>query len=589
MRNNIKNTSQGLWCAVTLSLSKSVRCHTRIPNSCRDRQAQYDLRAQHLLFPTLFSLIILSNILYAQNSEGGKPFSFDSSFRESLVQDLKVEILPAFDLSSLQAEDAINDKSKGPFRFGYNHNVNFSLNNSGTWITLPNGDRLWQLYIKSPGAVSMNLAFDNFFMPEGAKLFVYSADKSIVIGAFTTLNNQDDKAFATDLIAGDAIVLEYYEPQSVTNQGHIQLFRVTHGYRSYKDYLGKAFGSSGSCQENINCPLGDNWQNEKNAVMLLVTDGNVICTGTLINDVPQDSKPYVLTANHCSNTGYSTWIFRFQWEATGCTNPGSSPSSLSLTGCVKRAANPDTDMSLVEITGGLVGQTIPASYNPYFAGWSRINTPATSAIDIHHPNGDIKKISEATNPTQSVTYANTDCWRVGQWTTGCTEVGSSGSALFDQNHRIIGQLYGGPSDCGALPIDMYDNYGKFATSWLGGGTDDTQLKHWLDPDNTGTLTMDGTDSLALAIDKIDVQIKPYLNIYPNPSNGKFNIDLKILRPQNVTIKVIDILGQIIYSQSFSNTSTSIFNIDLSSETNGIYFLEISTDSEKSVKKINVLR
>lgn len=544
---------------------------------------------KYLISTLLFSLIILSNILNAQNSEGGKPLSFDSYFRASLIQDLKVETLPAFDLASLQAEDAVNDQSKGPFRFGYNHDVNYDLNNSGTWTTLPNGDRLWQLCLRSPGAVSMNLAFDDFFMPEGAKLFVFNVDKNFVIGAFTSLNNQDDKAFATDLIPGDAIVLEYYEPFTVANQGHLKLFRVTHGYRGFKDYLGKAFGTSGSCQENINCPSGYNWQNEKNAVMLLVTSGNVICTGTLINDVPQDSKPYVLTANHCSNSGYSTWVFRFQWEATGCSDPGSSPSFLSLTGCVKRAANPDTDMSLVEITGGLVGQTIPANYNPYFAGWSRINTPATSATDIHHPNGDIKKISEAANPTQSVTYANTDCWRVGQWTTGCTEVGSSGSALFDQNHRIVGQLYGGPSGCGALAIDMYDNYGKFSSSWLGGGTSDTQLKHWLDPGNTGTTTMDGTDSLVLSIATTDPEINTSFNIYPNPNNGVFNIDLKIARPQNIMVTIIDIIGQTIYSQSFPNASTGIYNIDLNSEANGIYFLEISTTTGKSVKKINVLR
>lgn len=547
------------------------------------------IRTKQLVSSLLFSLMILSGILNAQNSEGGHPLSFGTNFRESYIQDLKVELLPPFDLAGLQAEDVVNDLSKGPFRFGYNHDVNFSLNNSGSWITLPNGDRLWQLCLRSPGAVSMNLAFDDFFMPEGAKLFVYNVDKNYVIGAFTTLNNQDDRAFATDLIPGDAIVLEYYEPQAAANQGHLKLFRVTHGYRGIKDYLGKAFGASGSCQENINCPLGYNWQKEKNAVMLIVTYGNVICTGTLINDVAQDSKPYVLTANHCGDTLHSTWVFRFQWESPVCSDPASSPSFLSLTGCVKRAAYAGSDMSLVEITGGLIGQTIPASYNPYFAGWSRVNTPASSTIGIHHANGDIKKISEAANATQSLSYSNIDCWRVGQWTTGCTEVGSSGSALFDQNHRVVGQLYGGPSGCGAPAIDMYDCYGKFSTSWLGGGTSDTQLKHWLDPNNTGTLTMDGTDSLTLSIGKAGAEINVSFNIYPNPNNGKFNIDLKMAQPQNITVKVIDLLGQIIYSQLFYNASNGIYNIDMPSETNGIYFLEISTTTQNSVKKINVLR
>ncbi len=543
---------------------------------------------KYLLLSYLFSLILFCSIINAQNSQGGKPFSFDTNLREISIQNLKEEILPPFDLASMQAEDSVNDQSKGPFRFGYNHDVNYSLNNSGIWIILPNGDRLWQLSIKSPGALSMNLAFDDFFMPEGAKLFVYSPDKSYTIGAFTSINNQDDKAFATDLLLGDAVVLEYYEPIAVANKGHLKLFRITHGYRGVKDYLSKSFNASGSCQENVNCPLGANWQNQKNSVILLITAGNLVCSGALINDVPEDNRPFVLTANHCSlNSGYGTWVFRFNWEAPGCSNPASSPSFLSLTGCTKRATNPGSDMCLVEISGGLVGNKIPSNYNPYFSGWSNIDTPATSVVCIHHPNGDIKKISQALNSTQSATFTsapeinNADCWRIGKWTTGCTEPGSSGSPLFDQNQRIVGQLAGGPSSCGNTSNNMIDNYGKLSTSWLGGGSDSTQLKHWLDPENTGKLVMSTFTT--------DKEMISSFTIYPSPSNGDFNIDITLAQPQNVTIKIINIFGQIIYSRTFPNTLNGVHNIDLSAEANGIYFLEISTATEKSVKKINILR
>ena len=552
-------------------------------------------KAASLFFLLFCALNLSCTLLQAQYSQGGKPFSFDNTFREFSIQDLKENILPSFDLASMQSEDSVNDQSKGPFRFGYNHDVNFSLNNSGTWLTLPNGDRLWQFLIRSPGALSINLAFDDFFMPEGANLFVYNADKDFVIGAFTSINNQKDKQFATDLITGDAVVLEYYEPAAVSNQGHLKLFRVTHGYRGVKDYLSKAFGNAGSCQKNINCPIGANWQNQKNSVVLIITTGNVICSGALVNDVPQDSKPYVLTANHCDHPGYGTWVFRFKWESPTCTNPGSSPSSLSLTGSVKRAAYPGSDMLLMEITGGLAFQTIPAIYQPYFSGWSNINTPATSAVCIHHPNGDIKKISEALNATQSTNFTsapeinNSDSWRIGQWTTGCTEPGSSGSPLYDQNKRIVGQLGGGPSACGASAINLYDCYGKFSTSWLGGGSDSTQLKHWLDPNNTGTQTMNGTDTLVLSVTTRNEETTTSFTTYPNPSNGELKIDLKMVKLQNVTAKVLNLLGQVIYAKSFSDASTGTYQLDVSSEPDGIYFLEISTATESSVKKINIFR
>jgi lysyl endopeptidase len=450
-----------------------------------------------LLSVFVFSLALFCNTADAQLSQGGMPVCFGKHFSETKT--MKFQILPAINIAALQAEDAVNDQSKGPFRFGFNHLVNYNLTNSGSWTTLSNGDKLWLFGVKSTGAQSINLAFNDFYLPDGAKLFIYSADKKFVIGAFTSQNNDASKMFATDLLPGDAVILEYYEPAAVRNQGRLNLFRVTHGYRGVKDYALKSFGGAGTCEVNVNCPLGANWQDQKRGVVCLVVGGSEFCTGSLINDVPQDAKPYVLTANHCSTSNdMATWVFRFNWEAPGCTNPSSSPSTTqSLSTSTLRARNAGSDFCLVEITGGLSGGTVPASYTPYFNGWSNIDIPATSAIGIHHPAGDIKKISEAANATQSSTMSGATCWRVGVWTTACTEPGSSGSPLFDQNHRIVGQLYGGPSGCGVAAANNYDNYGKFAISWATGGTPSTELKDWLDAGNTGTTTVDGYDPNAV--------------------------------------------------------------------------------------------
>lgn len=436
------------------------------------------------------------NTAVAQLSQGGVPLSFGKHYTQ--IQAIPVVNMPSFDLAALQAEDAVNDQSKGPFRFGYNHMVNLSMANSGIWTSLPSGDRIWQLSIRSKGAKSINLAMDDFYMPEGAKLFIYNEDRSVVFGAFTSRNNDASNHFATDLISGEQITLEYYEPAAVGGKGHMNIFRVTHGYRGGEDYY-KSFGQAGSCQVNINCALGANWQSEKRGVVCLVVGGSEFCSGSLVTDVPQDGKPYILTANHCSSSNdMASWVFRFHWEAPTCSNPSSSPSSQSLSGSVLRARTGTSDFCLVEITGGLSGGTIPSSYNVYFNGWSNVDVPATSAIGIHHPSGDIMKISEAANATSTSTMSGATCWRVGQWTTACTEPGSSGSPLFDQDHHIVGQLFGGPSACGASAANMYDNYGKFAVSWLGDGTSSTQLKPWLDPGNTGATIEDGYDPNAVA-------------------------------------------------------------------------------------------
>src|SRR6218665_4951 len=273
---------------------------------------------------------LCANTVSAQLSQGGLPVSFGKHFEAA--QAVSFVNMPSFDLAAMQAEDAVNNQSKGPFRFGFNHMVNLGLNNSGTWTALPNGDRLWQLGIKSKGAKSINLAMDDFFMPEGAKLFIYTPDKSVVIGAFTSANNDVSNHFATDLVNGESIILEYYEPVKVAGQGRLNIFRVTHGCRGGEDYA-KTFGGAGSCQVNVNCPLGTNWQEEKRGIVCLVVGGSEFCSGSLVNDVPQDGKPYILTANHCSSSNdFASWVFRFHWEAPTCTNPGSSPASQSLNG-----------------------------------------------------------------------------------------------------------------------------------------------------------------------------------------------------------------------------------------------------------------
>lgn len=449
----------------------------------------------------------------AQLSIGGSP----KGFSPKVDQQIPIAKMPGFNPAAMLLEDeTLNQKGNGPYRFGKNFDVNLNLNNSGSWFSYPNGDRLWQLAISSTNAYSINLQFGYYNLPPDAELFVYNASRTMVIGAFTHLNNQEDGLFATDLVQGDKIIVEYFEPAQVSGMGAFSISTVTHAYRNiFSDEFTKGFGTSGICQFNVACPLSTGWEDQVKSSVMLVSGGNGFCSGALVNNTAVDGKPYILTANHCGSSGFGSWVFRFNWESPTCNNPGSSPAFQSLTGAVQRASSAGSDFSLVEITGGLNGGTIPQAYNAYFSGWSNLNVPADSSFGIHHPDGDIKKFSIAKNPTQSSTMSGATCWRVGQWTSGCTEGGSSGSPLYDQNKRIIGQLYGGPSYCGAPASSLYDNYGKFATSWLGGGTNSTQLKFWLDPSNSGATVLDGYDpnAILLGLDASLVNIiSPALNL-----------------------------------------------------------------------------
>jgi hypothetical protein len=125
------------------------------------------------------------------------------------------------------------------------------------------------------------------------------------IGAFTSANNKSDaenvQGFATGLIYGDRVVLEYYLPENAEEQGVISVAYVVHGYRYIvlPELTEADYGDSGSCNINIKCSEGQDWQTEKNAVAMILVNGNRYCSGSLVNTTASDYRPLFLTADHC--------------------------------------------------------------------------------------------------------------------------------------------------------------------------------------------------------------------------------------------------------------------------------------------------
>ena len=434
--------------------------------------------------------LLLSLVIFSQQGDGGLPKTF-----KKVVDYNKIDkrVFDEPNIAALKIEDSLTDNSgTAPWRFGFNNNTNINISNSGIWINLPNGDRIWQLVVVCKNALTINLTFSQTVIPTGNELYVFNPSKDFILGKFTASHLYNGE-LGTELVPGEMTIVEYFVPKGASI-GNVNICTVTHGYRTPNEFLLKAFGGSGACNVNVNCPEGAAWTQQRNSVVMLVSGSNGFCNGALINNTLNDGKPYVLTANHCYSNP-ATWIFRFQWESTSCINPSTSPTFQSLSGAVLRAQGTPSDFCLVEITGGLVNGSVPAAYTPYFSGWDNTETISPSAVCIHHPSGDIKKIAIENNALISTNFGGSPSnshWGVLSWDLGVTEPGSSGSPLFNQNRRIIGQLHGGASACGASVLS--DEYGKVSVSWNpAGSTSSGQLKYWLDPNNTNASFIDGYD------------------------------------------------------------------------------------------------
>lgn len=448
---------------------------------------------------SLFAFLIGLS-LSAQISHGGSPYSFHE---KSQLSEPTYVVMPTVNVAALQAEDAVNDLQKDiPWRFGYNHAVQLNPQNSGQWHNVPGG-KVWVLGIHCPEALSINLTFSKYKLPKGAKLFLYSADKQYVAGSFTEENNQPWESMGFDILPTDSLVVEYFEPHGAAFSGELQIETVTHGYRGIKSFQG--FGDSGACNNNVNCPEGAPWYDQKRSVLIIIVGGSAACTGALVNNTAEDGTPYFLTANHCLGGNLANWVFRFNYESPGCPNVN-GPMNMSISGATLKANKAGSDMALLQLSA-----TPPASYNAYYAGWDRSGTFGTSSVAIHHPSGDIKKISFDNHAPGQATWGGAQCWRIFNWEDGTTEPGSSGSPLFNQNQLIIGQLYGGTASC-SNNIDDY--YGRFDISW-DGTLASNRLKDWLDPENLQPLTLAGWDPNQPVVAR-DLGILNWTNV---PSSG----------------------------------------------------------------------
>lgn len=559
------------------------------------------MKKTNLLLSILFVCLTVFTVK-AQNTIGGTPPSF---IYEEISSDFVDLIdLKSPDINQIEKEDKKAEELARPYRYAIDLPVNMGMDNAGTWSYLPDGSRIWRIEIRAEGAKASNLEFDQFWLPKNTRLYAYDKKKTHVLGAYTHVFNREDGSFSIPLIGTDHIVLELYIPFDVAEMPILNISNMVYAYRDVELFQKTNEKSSDYCEVDIACSEGNNWRDqEKGVCRISIKNGaNYFwCTGSLVNNTGWDCKNYVLLADHCADDGgypsasdLNNWRFYFNYQSSTC---GGSPNvaNTSVLGCsvISHFSSSKSDFYLVEFTG-----TISMGYQPYYNGWIRSNTASNSGVGIHHPSGDIKKISTYTTTTVTTGwYSSGTHWGV-KWATtanghGVSEHGSSGSPLFNSNGLIMGTLTGGASACdvggagtGTGPDEM-DAYGKFYYHWDKNSTvAAAQLKPWLDPGGSMVTTLPGF----YCNTGIENENIPDLNIfsYPNPTTGIFTVEIpKTYSNKTIYVNVYDVLGEMVWSNSFDNNINK-FNIDLSGNTAGVYYINVSIGDKIATKKITLI-
>ncbi len=440
------------------------------------------------IFLLITGIFLLGKFAAAQISQGGTPM------QTALLKSAGIPVIEMMPVENrhlqIQAkkEQAAQLNLK-PLRFAHPFQVHISPKENGVWLSAENSRQVWKVKIRSENAKSINLIFEEFQLPEKARLFIYSEKNNQTLGAFTSLNNKPGGKFAVSPVAGDEIIVQYEIPDEIKNRNNFVITQVNHDFEGVlKDERRPLNKLAGACNVDINCAAGNNWQDVKDAVCRIIVNGTEICSGTLVNNTKEDEKPYIISASHC----YDKWeyaqtsVYTFNYESPYCAPLDGDPTH-SVSGAVMKAQYDSLDFALTELS-----IAPPPEYHPYYAGWERRTILADSSVSIHHPQGDIKKIAVDNDAPEiddfSKGYTKNGFLKVLRWEAGVTENGSSGGPLFNSAQKLIGTLTGGVATC-ANPVRDY--FSRFGMAWDYKPDSTQQLKHWLDPANTGRTFLDG--------------------------------------------------------------------------------------------------
>jgi lysyl endopeptidase len=387
------------------------------------------------------------------------------------------------DTRALKSSREAQSKNGQPLQIGFARNVpnpRIALSKLG-WERLADGSLATRFEVSSETAVAMRAAFSLKTLGRGANPAAVTLRFG---GSDGRVFEQNGREFAgkqagwSPVLMGAKATVEVVLAKGQRPQNFVfSMPQISHldtsPIASEAELASLAkIGESQSCERDIVCrvsPTAGFLSAEKAVARMVFVQGggSYLCTGTLLNNNYSPKKRLFWSAAHCFSSQSVADTLQTYWfyKATTCGGTTQAPGAVTLTGgAFIRHANTTRDTLLLEL------KTAPPSGATYAAWTSAAITATGTRIEgIHHPAGDAKMYSLG-----SVTGLNTSAggksplYRV-VWSTGVTEGGSSGSALFTISstgtYQLRGGLWGGSSYCSSpTSPDFYSRFSDVYSS-----------------------------------------------------------------------------------------------------------------------------
>ena len=322
-----------------------------------------------------------------------------SMTQQSSLSELDPILLPPQDTLKLLKEDndRISQPSEGLLAPRFAKSIPFKLSPS-RWDIIPSKssalsmDRaIWRVQIISPGATSLNVSFNQFHLPQGSQLFIYTPTHSQVLGPFTETDNKAHKQFWSPLLFNDEVIIELSVPLNRIDDVRLTTHSIQHGFRPINEasFLqpGKIAApkpcSKGSLADG--CDTIHEWQDISHSVSWYTLHGTTLCSGIAVNNSSQNGRPLFLTPTSCGITQSSAATIVSYWnqEKLICENEDTNHLALSptnqdlvyLMGSTWKAKDESTGISLIEFD-----YPYPAEADVYLSGWNFLSPSPHHAV-----------------------------------------------------------------------------------------------------------------------------------------------------------------------------------------------------------------
>lgn len=366
---------------------------------------------------------------------------------------------------------------------------------------------VYRLQIQLSDAAYVSLYFDDFHITPGDYLHIYTPDYSTIHGAYLPEHNPSNGLFATPRLSGDVIIIEYTHNGKSAETPRLHINKLGYGIID-KNKEFQILKMGGGCTHPVACETNPLWiEKAKGAVEIdAVFQYDLMdLSGSFINNALEDCRPLVVTDwpgilnqvddfSQVMEGNFLLWVFNLYQERATCGGTALSSSAVSFNGCVRLADTPGDEFDGANFILLQLIQKIPSSVEVYFNGWTRSTTPASSGTYIHHSFG-YKEIGYYYSPAIPVAnwLAVPKFWQISPYTNPLTNSwlshNSNGAPLFNQDGLIVGcYLEGDTYDCNPSDVSIF---GMFSEAWNPSSDPNTSLNVYLDPNNTGIMSLNG--------------------------------------------------------------------------------------------------